>query len=131
MLFCLLENSGKDTIGWVSRELGDLIFNHLEKKKSIHNEEDLLISANWNNISAGGFVVCLRTGEPVSCPVLSLIRTGSLCQMLPGTVSAMSSHKKPRGGHWKSNSQVALLFEPQKQIQVNLNPSFQIQVTNQ
>lgn len=43
MLFCLLENSWKDTIGWVSRELGDpigwvnrglgdLILNHLEKK---------------------------------------------------------------------------------------------------
>lgn len=56
MLFCLLENSRKDTIGWVSRELGDLIgwvsrelgdliLNHLEKKKPIHNEEDLLISA--------------------------------------------------------------------------------------
>jgi hypothetical protein len=37
------------------------------------NKENLPISANWNHISAGGHVVHLRTGKPVSCTVLGPI----------------------------------------------------------
>lgn len=49
---------------------------------------------------------------------------GSICP-------EQSPTKEPRGWHWKPTFQVALLFEPQKQIQVTLNSKFQIQVTDQ
>lgn len=67
----------------------------------------------------------------MSCPVLSLVRFSVPNDARDSVYHEQSPTKKPKGWHWKSNSQVVLLFEPQKQIQVNLNPSFHIQVTDQ